>query len=63
MPGSAFRHVLDLLGIDVVAAGDDQVLRAADDGEVAVLAHRAEVAGDEPAVRAELGAVFSGIRQ
>src|SRR4051812_48482360 len=35
----AFEFVdgqLDLLGVDVVAAGDDQILRATDDGEVTV---------------------------
>ena len=45
---------LDLLGVDVVAAADDQVLRASGDGEVAVLRETAHVAGAEVAVGREL---------
>ena len=51
--GLLVQQELDLLWIDVVAAGDDEVLGAADDGDVAVGALRGEVAGDEEAVRAE----------
>src|SRR5690606_36382375 len=44
---------LDLLRIDVEAAGDDEVLGAADDMNVAALIDRRDVAGDEEAVLAE----------
>ena len=51
---------LDLAGADLVAAGLDQVGRAAaDDAPVAVLARGGEVAGEEPAVAHRL-AVASG---
>ena len=49
--GDGVDLALDLLRIDVVAAGDDQVLAAADDVDVAALVDLAEVAGDEEAVR------------
>ena len=56
----AFQHAglgveegLDLLGVDVVAAGDDQVLVAPDDVDMAVGVDPAQVAGDEEAVGAE----------
>ena len=42
--------VLDVGGVDVVAAADDHVLAAAHDVEVAVRVEPAEVAGHQPAV-------------
>ena len=57
----AFEHAVDrvdmvlhLLRIDVEAAGNDQILGAADDVDVAVGVDLPEIAGDEIAVRAEL---------
>ena len=44
------EHVLDLDRGDVLAAGDDDVLLAVADREVAVVADHAAVAGVEPAV-------------
>ncbi|WP_371283089.1 hypothetical protein [Streptomyces sp. PAN_FS17] len=44
------EHFLDLTGVDVVAAADDQVLEAVDDTQVTVRVGFAEVAGPEPAV-------------
>ncbi|MEI2776032.1 MAG: hypothetical protein V9G19_08685 [Tetrasphaera sp.] len=41
---------LNLFGIDVVAAGDDQILAAPDDVDIAALVDTAQVAGDEEAV-------------
>src|SRR5690606_1633093 len=52
---------LHLLRIDVEAAGDDQVLAAADDVDVAVGVDHAQVAGDEVAVGAELGGGLLGL--
>src|SRR5262249_13017774 len=49
-------YALDLLGVDVEAAGDDEVLGAADDREIAVGVEPADVAGPEEAVRPELAA-------
>ena len=46
---------LDFLRVDVVAAGDHEVLAAADDVDVAGLIDLAEVAADEIAVLGELG--------
>src|SRR6185503_20075427 len=46
-------RALDLGGVDVLAAGDDHVLDADVDIEVAVLIHVAGIAGAEPAVAAE----------
>ena len=43
------EHPLDLGAGDVLAAGDDHVLEAVDDEEVAVLVAHADVAGVEPA--------------
>ncbi len=43
------RDLLDVAGIDVVAAADDQVFLAADDLQVAVLVETAEIAAQEPA--------------
>src|SRR5205823_1425066 len=45
--------LFDLAGVDVVAAGDDQLAGAPGDGEVAVGAAPAEVAGVEPAISVE----------
>ena len=53
--GDGVDLALDLLRVDVEAAGDDEVLAAADDRDVAVVADQPEVAGDEEAVGAELG--------
>src|SRR5205085_4733249 len=52
--GHVVDVALDLRRVDVVAAADDQVLAAADDGDVAALVHLADVAGAEPAVVGEL---------
>ena len=49
--GERVDLALDLLRIDVVAAGDDEVLAAPDDVDVAARVDLAEVAGDEEAVR------------
>jgi hypothetical protein len=49
------QDLLDLPRVDVVAAADDQVLLAVDDGEVAVLVDPADVAGAEPPVGDRLG--------
>ena len=59
-PGQRIDPLLDFLGIDVEAAGDDQVLRAADDADVAVREDLAHVAGAEPAVGRELLACLLG---
>src|SRR5204862_3617308 len=48
----AYR-ALDFGGIDVLAAGDDHVLDAVVDVEVAVLIHVAGIAGTQPAVATE----------
>ncbi len=55
-----FRHsgervdlLLDFLRVDVEAAGDDQVLRAADDADVAIGEDLAHVAGAKPPVGGE----------
>src|SRR5205823_3184794 len=47
--------LLDLLRVDVEAAGDDQILLPTRDGEVALLVDDAEVAGVQPAVAKGLG--------
>ena len=44
------QHLLDLAGVDVLAAADHHVLAAPDDVEVALGVHHAEVAGVHPAV-------------
>mgnify|MGYP000942391913 CR=1 FL=1 len=54
-PGTAAEHPLDLARVDVDAAADDQVARAASEGQVAALVELAEVAGAEPAVAQHLG--------
>ena len=54
--GDAIERVdlrLDLDRIDVEAAGDDQVLGAADDMDIAALVDPGEIAGDEIAVGAK----------
>src|SRR5690606_31913512 len=53
--GHGVDLALHFLRIDVVAAGDDEVLAAADDVDIAALVDLAEVTGDEEAVVAELG--------
>src|SRR5579883_219269 len=47
--GMAVQELLDLAGIDVLAAADDHVLQPADDVDVAFGIHRREVAGMHPA--------------
>src|SRR6056297_318883 len=54
-PRLGVQNQFDLLGVDVVAAGNDQVLVASDNPEVAVCVERAEITGDEEAVLTELG--------
>ena len=61
----AFNHArhgvdlgLDLFRIDVEAAGDDEILAAPDDVDVAALVDLAEIAGDEEPVRAEFGGSY-----
>ena len=51
---------LDLLRIDVVAAGDDEVFAAPDDGQIAVGIETADIAGLEPAIGREFFARFFG---
>src|SRR5690606_37440576 len=51
---------LDFLGIDVVAAAEDQILGTSDDGEVAVRIQLTDVAGAEPAVGGEFLARLFG---
>jgi hypothetical protein len=51
---------LDLLGIHVVAAGDDQVLAASDDRQIAIGIPFADVAGAEPSVVGEFLARLLG---
>ena len=47
------EELLDLPRVDVLAAADDHVLDAADDLDVAVLAHHREVTGVHPAPRVD----------
>ena len=54
---------LDFLRVDVEAAGDHEILAAAENVHIALVVDLAEIAGDEEAVVAEFGLVFSGIRQ
>ena len=56
----AVQDVLDLARVHVAPVADDQVLRAADDAERAVLVHAREVAGAQPAVVREHGARLVG---
>src|SRR5437773_10520079 len=49
----AEQHLFDLAGVDVVAAGDDQLAGAAGDGEIAIGAAPTQVAGVEPAFGVE----------
>ena len=51
--GVVADRALDFGGIDVLAAGDDHVLDAVVDVEVAVLVHVAGIAGAQPAVAVE----------
>ena len=44
------EHLLDVAGVDVVAAGEDHLLLAVHDEEVAILVHLGDVAGEEPAI-------------
>ena len=47
--GMAVEHAFDLDGRDVLAAGDDDVLGAVLQLDIAVGMHHAEIAGVEPA--------------
>ena len=51
--GMLEQHLLDLARVDVLAAADHHVLDAADDVDVAVRVHHAEVAGVHPAGRVD----------
>src|ERR671915_299867 len=57
--GAAGEGLLDLLGLDVLPARDEEVVLAAPDVQVTVLVQGAEVAGVEPAVVVER-AVYRG---
>src|SRR3989440_9158485 len=52
------EHVLELGGVDVLAARDDHVLGAADDPVETVLVQARLVAGPEPAFRSKTGVVL-----
>ena len=58
--GDGVQQHLDLFGIDVVTAGDDQILGAADDGDIAVCVDLPQITGDEPAVGAQILGGFVG---
>ena len=60
--GAVVEDALDNLRVDVEAAGDDQVVLAADQGQKAGVVQRAQVAGIEPA-GADARRVASGLRQ
>jgi hypothetical protein len=51
--GVGVEELLDLARVDVLPASDDHVLDAADDLDVAVLAHHRQVAGVHPAPRVD----------
>jgi len=52
----AFQYdLLDLRGVDILAAGDDHIFLAAADGQIALVVEAAEVAGMDPAVTKSLG--------
>ena len=53
--GMLVDRLLDHLRIDVEAAGDDHVLLAVDQIEIAVLVHVADVAGEKPVADESLG--------
>ena len=55
------EHVLDLRRIDVEAGGDDHVLQAVADREVAVVVAHADVAGVKPAVTDRLRGVLGTV--
>src|SRR5690606_6509205 len=42
-PGLLVENELDLLRVDIVTAGDDEVLRPADDRDIAILVDHADV--------------------
>ena len=44
------HHVLDLVGIDIEARDDDQVLLAVDDADETVLVDHGDVTGSQPAL-------------
>src|ERR1700693_340740 len=52
------ENLLDLRGMDVLAAGHDHVLLAAADGQIAFLVEASEVAGMDPAVAERFGRLF-----
>ena len=53
--GVSIETLLDLLGVDVLAAADDHVLDPVDDSQVAVLVDDPDVAGVQPSVPDHLG--------
>ena len=54
-PGLGIQDQLDLLRVDVVATGNDQVLVAPDDMDIAVCVDHPEITGDEEAVLPQFG--------
>ena len=58
--GLFVQHQLDFLGIDVVAARNDQILAPAHDADIAVGVDLAQIAGDEKPVVAQFGGGFLG---
>ena len=58
--GEGVEQQFHLFGIDVEAAGDDQVFLAPDDVQIAVGIEQAQIAGDEKAVTPQVFAGFSG---
>ncbi len=58
-PGQVINQALDLLGVDIKATGDDQILLSPDNGDIAVGVDPCHVTRDEPAVRLQfLGCLF-----
>ena len=58
--GLFIEHQLDLLGVDIIAAGNDQILVSADDMNIAVFIHQPEIAGDEKPILPQFGGSFLG---
>ena len=56
--GFTVDHAFDFLGIDIVAAADDEVLASADNVDIASLVDLAKIAGDEETVGTEIGLGF-----
>src|SRR5215203_198326 len=57
--GTAFNHLFDLTGVDIIAAAYDQLLRPPANGEVAVFADGADISRGKPALFVE--ALLGGI--